>query len=1162
MFTNYDPEDAVQNTWIRLVLILLTVASIAPNVRAADSDPYSLRLINMLDASLNGVPVSVPTSKLPERLHGTHLNVKTKNGQNLSSALEDPDGDGTPDRLVINTHLEAKGSTTYRVTAGDSSTGNRSDATLPVLKNTDLAVRVLRTEKPGVTIRDRTSGKRLVRKLSLKRINPENLRTRITSDNPVRTVVDQTYSSGDLRITQQYILLDKKNVFRFKIRVKNTSEQTVTPDLLTHRTIVSGKQGPLLHRNPRKKEIVSVNYWTSTRRNVLYANRSTGYSMGIAFHSPNWERFGIIPWSPPRTTFDGVYILSRSAGPGQAPPSTKHTNITKNGSIGLGAYRNIQPSEQRARYLTRHMGKRTKVTLDPGETETLGFSLWFYRDHRDRAIQKFSTDHERTGQPVTVFDETGTPLHVAGAPYYVREPFQQKNRWNTDDSANLTVRNGLGTLSTSEPGTGMRIPFTRDFRHPTEIRGEISKIPENTEVEVVLRNLDEQTSYRLGTYHQSFRIPVNFTADSAFSVSDSAPSAPVGAELELNLVARNDERDEESEETLRAVFDRITVAWPSPKPPEMLSPDPEFELTDIALAFDIMPRTPQQCERGYDIQVSESREFENADSYRFSNEIRTRSRMNKSHEFIPETVYSPGTYYWRVRATGTLGEKSAWSEPASFVIGNDDHTRTPPRRTISPDQPLFLFARGRNNSKQDIRSLYQSLPEPVRKHSGADVPFRLWNWVKGTDFPVLVKAGGGHVISGAANLPKLERLFRKHPRILGWTASESKFPHRQATRYVKLAGKYGRRWGLLGGSVGGGIGYMIPGANRTFYDTLNTHSSYFLNLMKSQNPYTPFAGYVNLVGLWLSGRQKHWGAEAEWFQPHKVMPDDEIRGIDWVQPLLMGLAHGATVYRLESFMSYNHRPTGWHPREDKFGEAWTRAVGPFFVDLLKHDLIPTKRQVRKKVRVALQPSPKMAVAHSRKTETYPIDFVYGIHGIDDHWRQWMQHETRYYMVPVLPVRATEEERTTFEHVIRPSQFDSADEARTFLNNVYPPDRSDAFSVLVGDTGVITNSEGKKNDARPQDAFLSLSKGPVKSIRETVHYHAYTLLKQSAGQLFLHVNNYRQKSSTITLRGKKPLSLQTRPDEALASVIKSNGGKTLRITLTHAHERGVVRVYVK
>ncbi len=71
--------------------------------------------------------------------------------------------------------------------------------------------------------------------------------------------------------------------------------------------------------------------------------------------------------------------------------------------------------------------------------------------------------------------------------------------------------------------------------------------------------------------------------------------------------------------------------------------------------------------------------------------------------------------------------------------------------------------------------------------------------------------------------------------------------------------------------------------------------------MKSQNLYSPLAGYVNLVGLWLAGRPRSWSAEREYWMPKKVgLVGSKQRPIDWMPPFLLGLAYGAQVWRVET----------------------------------------------------------------------------------------------------------------------------------------------------------------------------------------------------------------------------------------------------------------------
>lgn len=53
----------------------------------------------------------------------------------------------------------------------------------------------------------------------------------------------------------------------------------------------------------------------------------------------------------------------------------------------------------------------------------------------------------------------------------------------------------------------------------------------------------------------------------------------------------------------------------------------------------------------------------------------------------------------------------------------------------------------------------------------------------------------------------------------------------------------------------------------------------------------------------------------------------------------------------------------------------------------------------------------------------------------------------------------------FDAVVIPDRFDSSKALRTFLNRFYPPSSSQAFTVLSGDTDVITTGLDILNEIR-------------------------------------------------------------------------------------------------
>ncbi len=83
---------------------------------------------------------------------------------------------------------------------------------------------------------------------------------------------------------------------------------------------------------------------------------------------------------------------------------------------------------------------------------------------------------------------------------------------------------------------------------------------------------------------------------------------------------------------------------------------------------------------------------------------------------------------------------------------------------------------------------------------------------------------------------------------------------------------------------------------------------------------------------------------------------------------------------------------------------------------------------------------------------------------------------------------------------------------------------------------------------------------MREVRGTVAFRQYLVLKQRKDSLFVHANNYADKTTHVTFDGKGPLEVQVTPGEALTKKEMAGGGE-VTLTLTHTHPAGAVRVRI-
>ena len=591
-----------------------------------------------------------------------------------------------------------------------------------------------------------------------------------------------------------------------------------------------------------------------------------------------------------------------------------------------------------------------------------------------------------------------------------------------------------------------------------------------------------------------------------------------------------------------------------PAAPKLEWPLGGQQLTDISVMF-----TASGDGARYEVQVARDKQFK---------EIVVEKEAAKVQYLKVGRELDNGTYYWKARGLNSQGEPGRWSETRSFTVDITDHTPRPLVRPISPQRPMFI---GTKMPREFVDGLDSRWPDSLKKM----VVREKAGYNPGEEFriPTLIKFGKG----GKINLPRLEHAYRSSDKVIGFLFREYGINEEYLRPALTLGAVHGRYAGTL--NIGWDLG-LDSWLSRDYYDLMSTYSDYMLPVQKLTNRRFPLPRILTVAGAYLSGRIGNFGVETEWGVGWAITGWNRsakggigmtTRPLNWVAPLITGVASGACVYRLEA-VAKNRYMSAWHEGWNGYAPLWERAMAPLFVDLQEHQLIPTREEMLKKVKVAMATRRRHGIKSPSSQETFfPNRILAALHGVPidavplEHVfeNQWIPDSAAHYLVPVLPSYLPEEEAQVFDHILKPWEFDHPQDAVDFASQFYPSYRSEAYATLVGDTGIVINGIDERRDpnAGPQQFRLDLTKGPVKSVSGEVNWHAYVLMKQKEDSLFLHANNHKVNYTTLRLKSRSGdrLKVEVTPANALAS--ESWDDRTGTLTISLNHYEGADRVVV-
>ena len=365
---------------------------------------------------------------------------------------------------------------------------------------------------------------------------------------------------------------------------------------------------------------------------------------------------------------------------------------------------------------------------------------------------------------------------------------------------------------------------------------------------------------------------------------------------------------------------------------------------------------------------------------------------------------------------------------------------------------------------------------------------------------------------------------------------------RYARDVIRLAGEYGlfMSWQLMCENY---VAIGCSGDNEALYDAVCDHRENVIPMHEMNCEFAKIIDHLGAMGLWLSGATAQWGVEAQsWYwhdagynRPGCCFPGTtEMPGEVYAIMLLLGASAGATVYSIEP-----HRDI-WQTADG----AWrfNDWIAPTFKRLVKERLIPTREEVLATMPVGYHlPRCRRPLDFHRVLQDLDFDhdegrLIRATYGVYDRARdaEMIPNDPRYTWIPALPTKTPQAMLDEFEHIIRPGDLTSVEQAKELMNRHFPPvDRGEAWSQYVGP--LIVGANTHENWFVPESVRLSVPKRPTGVKMEKRGAQWMLRWRTSEGDL-----GYR----VWRLRGEKERCLTESPVNAPSFVLDGIGDTDL------------------
>lgn len=720
------------------------------------------------------------------------------------------------------------------------------------------------------------------------------------------------------------------------------------------------------------------------------------------------------------------------------------------------------------------------------------------------------------------------------------------------------------------------------------------------------------------------RVTSTATAGAISAKLSAVESVPTGsASVAVQLTLENSHEAGAGARGLSATLSGLSLAPAPAAAPVLVSPRPGHNVTDVAVHYSWW--AVPGCTL-YDVEVCRTADCA-AGSVLHYHVAETIAYINfhpsaNASSVLDYALLEPGGYWWRVRGVDAGGDLGVWGVSAAPFWVNDEHTTAPTAvREVSPRRPLVHITCWLQEQPADMDAFADTLPHSMRhltsivfsdRNSTAMdlVSFMAPAAALGarTIFNVNIapKSGPGHPAASRENIADIEWLFQRHRNIHGLRLGELYWSFfdpesgNQAYHYalIKICQKYGRYF-VWGDGDAMAWEWQRLFARPVWRKALLEAAPYVV-LEPKNNIFPGFwTAESELYGAFLSGLIGNLGAWDEaWYWTAAGFGNlnetlNYNNGSLRAEPgafrqlyFLQSAAQGATVYSIDGQSSTTATPGNidaasvWF-RNGTARDNLGRFVAPFFAALVTRGLIPTREQVRSRVRIAVTTPNQTActggdgVCPSGGT----ANTSYGDYGAYRHLfngtygfrpeplggqgRQLLHNAGgRYGAVPVLPFPPLPQANTTGIRLINLTapELDSAAKVRSVFDAAYPPlSAGDALVFAVGKDSLVVTSPFE--NAEISTSFIIngshplFRRGAVTGIRGTAELQSYLIVQMASngGALWLQAQGRDANATSsfkIACRGASAPHTSVRPVAAAVTLLWDAALRELDVVLSH------------
>jgi hypothetical protein len=616
----------------------------------------------------------------------------------------------------------------------------------------------------------------------------------------------------------------------------------------------------------------------------------------------------------------------------------------------------------------------------------------------------------------------------------------------------------------------------------------------------------------------------------------------------------------------------------------MLSPVADAEMTDFAAMFR-WAAIPMLVE--YELQYARTADFASPTV------VRVASSQDYPYYLVPDDqLPAPGQWHWRIR--GLKGDLAgAWSPARAFTV-NNDHAKRPLKRPLTARLPLFTLEATR---VLDYTSFQPAIPADIAPFVGI-----IAEGMEGQGLPVTEFARGMDKLPYAfllrshwVGLADIEWLFQHVPNFVGIQGGEhlsslyrdgKDGDMRYHHRLTRLCAKYGMFYQEADGTYKEDKWQELLDQQGAF---LREYGPWLVLSQKNNIIRRQFYSQSAAMGLWLGGVTHQHGAWEDggfyWqnagFHGMGVCTGERtgvlrtMPRIFWTLNFVMGVSRGCGIYSLDGqTLMTSAKLVARQPDADWPSAIWydtgqttdtfRRFVEPLIRATVQHNLIPTKEEVLRNV--------KLAVFNDKQTSgdgtawphyveygpLYAATYGFGKLGqIDGQLWEFFPNTGRYYFIPVLPQGPTPALRC-----VPVSELQEVARVKAIFNAAYPPwYDGDALVCRIGDTLTIQNS--RENEDVTESYSIPLTAGWLRSLTGQIGPHSFLIgkLEDQGRQFWFQTNSeYADREMILSLAcGRRP-QWQIEPPSAATEARWDESTQTLNLRLTH--RQGAAEVTVK